>query len=167
LNQRYKMEDHNGHYLTMWYGVYQLSTQRLTYAGAGHPPALVVQGSGPPLPLWSGSPPVGMFSDIEFTAATHHVAEGSQILIYSDGAFEFRLPFGDRFTLAGFVTLCAELTADPQWDLDGLIDILRSHTAADQFDDDCTMIKLQFGEPYSASAAPAVRGSVSDGSIRP
>jgi sigma-B regulation protein RsbU (phosphoserine phosphatase) len=145
LNQRYKMEDHNGHYLTMWYGVYQLSTQLLTYAGAGHPPALIISGEGRPSPLWSGSPPVGMFSDIEFSSATHHVPGGSQILIYSDGAFEFRLPFGGRFTLSRFVNLCAELTADPQWDLNRVVDALRSHTAAHQFEDDCSLIKLEFG----------------------
>ena len=44
LNQAYQMDDHNGMYFTIWYGVYHRPSGRLRYASAGHPPPILVSG---------------------------------------------------------------------------------------------------------------------------
>src|ERR1700684_1743714 len=45
LNQAFQMENQNGLYFTIWYGVYHRPTGTLRYASAGHPPPLVVSGA--------------------------------------------------------------------------------------------------------------------------
>ena len=47
LDVAFDMDRHDGKYFTIWYGVYQPSTRRLRYAGAGHPPAVLFSGPTP------------------------------------------------------------------------------------------------------------------------
>src|SRR5580698_2233479 len=39
LNKAFPMEQQNGLFFTIWYGIYHRPTRRLHYAGGGHPPA--------------------------------------------------------------------------------------------------------------------------------
>ena len=98
LNKQFAMEQHDGNYFTVIYGVYQQSTGTLRYAGAGHPPALLISG-GHVTELSSQSPPVGMFDDVTFTTESVQIPPGSQLLLYSDGAFEFSLDAKRDWTL--------------------------------------------------------------------
>ena len=45
LNRAFQMENQNGLYFTIWYGVYHRPTGTLRYASAGHPPPIVVSGA--------------------------------------------------------------------------------------------------------------------------
>jgi phosphoserine phosphatase RsbU/P len=42
LNESFQMSNQNDKYFTIWYGVYNHTKRQLTYASAGHPPALLV-----------------------------------------------------------------------------------------------------------------------------
>ena len=42
MNEAFQMQKHNNLFFTLWYGVYQRSSRRLTYASAGHPPPLLL-----------------------------------------------------------------------------------------------------------------------------
>jgi sigma-B regulation protein RsbU (phosphoserine phosphatase) len=42
LNEAFQMTEQHDKYFTIWYGVYNRVTHQLTYASAGHPPALLV-----------------------------------------------------------------------------------------------------------------------------
>jgi sigma-B regulation protein RsbU (phosphoserine phosphatase) len=139
LNSRFLMDNHDGHYFTMWFGVYRLSTATLKYANAGHPPALLLSSrAGRCEALAGASMPVGMFADSEFTTETLVVDGGAQILLYRDGML------GDPPEMADFATLCAELAAGPAGWLDELIE--RRNVC----DDDCSLVLLRF----SGSLAP-------------
>lgn len=140
LNEKFDMHDHDDHYFTMWYGVYQASTRRLCFAGAGHPPALALtedHGAVSSTELDGKSLPVGMFRDSTFPSDTYLVPHGARILLYSDGVLGDRLPFAD------FVHTCTELAATPDWSLDALIESLRVN-AGGSFDDDCALVQLTF-----------------------
>ena len=46
LNDAFQMSHQNEKYFTIWYGVYRLSRRQLTYASAGHPPAVLLAPTG-------------------------------------------------------------------------------------------------------------------------
>ena len=46
LNNIFQMSDYDDKYFTMWYGVYNINTNELTYACAGHPPPFFIDKSG-------------------------------------------------------------------------------------------------------------------------
>lgn len=150
LNRRFSMKKQDGHYFTMWYGVYQPSTAVLRYASAGHPPPLVLTDEGGgnvgavPLPHIGGMP-LGMLADSEFTAEKCVVAAGSQILLYSDGVI------GEPPRIADFVHLCTGLATNSEDWLDSLVQALPA--AADgRHLDDCSLVLLDFSREHASSA---------------
>ncbi|WP_176562180.1 PP2C family protein-serine/threonine phosphatase [Mycolicibacterium palauense] len=148
LNQLFRMEEHNDHYFTMWYGVYEASTRTLRYSSAGAPPALAFASAAAPActaaELSTPSAPIGMFDETEFTSDTYRVPPGCRILVYSDGASEIPLVDGRNLSLTGFKSVLAELALSPQWSLHDLTDRLRTMTPAGGFEDDCSMVQLMF-----------------------
>ncbi len=140
LNDRFKMDNQDGHYFTVWYGVYQLSTGMLRYAVAGHPPALALtreEGRFVVTRLGGGSLPVGMFDETEFTEDSYLVAPGSRILLYSDGVLGE--PAEDRELAAQWEEACTTSSAS----LDFLIATLPI-LAEKRAEDDCSLVELAF-----------------------
>ncbi|MFN0066647.1 MAG: PP2C family protein-serine/threonine phosphatase [Limisphaerales bacterium] len=103
LNKAYDMDQHGGMYFTAWYGVYDRAARRLTYASAGHPPALLV---GPDhreaRPLQTRSLPVGTAPGLRYTTLETPVAPGSRLYLFSDGVYEIVTREGREWSLAGF-----------------------------------------------------------------
>jgi PAS domain S-box-containing protein len=143
LNRLFQMDDHGGNYFTIWYGVYQASTRTLRYAGAGHPPALVLTpGSSAVTELPSDAIPVGMQAEVDFRTHNFPVPPGADVLIYSDGAFEVDLPGGGQGSLDEFIDFYARTAASPDWTLDLLVDGLQNRSESGVFNDDCTLVRL-------------------------
>ena len=148
LNCRFQMDQQGHHYFTIWYGIYEASTRTLRYASAGAPPALAFNpATGREVEvteLHATSAPVGMFEDTVFTSRTYEVPPTSRILVYSDGASEITLTCNRRLSSVEFTTLNTRLAQTPNWTLDDLIDQLRALTATGVFEDDCSLIHLEF-----------------------
>lgn len=145
LNAKFPMEEHGGNYLTMWYGVYDAPTRTLRYANAGHPPALVfTESAAEPVRLAGEGLPVGMFSDFDFVCESYEVPPDAEIVLYSDGAFEFPTPDGTLLSLDDFVALCTDVVGTPGWTLDDLAGKLQGHTSTGLFSDDCSLVRLHF-----------------------
>ena len=143
LNQQFGMDQHDGNYFTIFYGVYQRSSATLLYSNAGHPPALLLTG-GQVTELPSQSFPVGMFDDTPFTTATVPIPPGSQLLLYSDGAYELPLDDGGQWPLRAFVELCTRLGGSPDWTLDDVIHNVLDNSNTGSFDDDCCLVRFKF-----------------------
>jgi len=145
LNAKFPMDQHGDNYFTMWYGVFQASSRTLRYASAGHPPALVFADSvTDPVRLASPGVPVGMFADTAFSCDTHTIPHGAELVLYSDGAFEFPLPEGATWSLDDFVALCSALYKSCDWTVDDLAGKLQARTLAGLFSDDCSLLRLRF-----------------------
>lgn len=143
LNRLFQMDQQAGKYFTVWYGVYQPSTNTLRYARAGHPPAIVIPADGSELVLLpKGSVPIGVIDDTVYETYEQPLEPGADLLIYSDGAFELVLPGGERWTLEDFIELCTQITGSPGWSLDDLVGQLRTRSKSRQFDDDCTLVRV-------------------------
>ncbi len=149
LNHLFQMDDQGGAYFSIWYGVYRHSTRTLTYASAGHPPALALSRSGDTATattLSTPAVPIGMFADTTYTSASYEVPPGGQLLLYSDGAFELPVDKdrGDPFSHKDFVELCSTLAAQSEWSLDELLGHLKARSTDGGFDDDCALILATF-----------------------
>src|SRR3954470_6145138 len=80
-----QMDDVEG--ASVFYGVLDASTGRLTYAAAGHPAPLVIGTDGAPrfLPVVPRPPP-GSVPDVVTQAAEHELEQGATLILFSDGA---------------------------------------------------------------------------------
>ncbi len=143
LNRLFQMDQQAGNFCTIWYGVYQRSTRTLRYAGAGHPPAILLTADGAePVRLPSDSIPIGVLEETTFQTHSCTLPPETTLLIYSDGAFELDLRDGRSWNLDEFIALCAHIGTSPGWTLGDLITQLRGRCRSGNFDDDCTLVRV-------------------------
>lgn len=121
LNNAFPMERNNDKFFTIWYGVYQRSTRTLTYATAGHHPALLIDAQGERQSLGLPGLMIGVIPDNTYQAQSIQIAVGSRLYLFSDGLYEVRGGQGDK--LLG---------------LDGISDIIREANCGD-----CSKTRLE------------------------
>ena len=143
LNARFPMESQGDRCFTAWYGVYNRSTNRLCWAGGGHPPGLLMSPSGEITQLKSVGPMLGVMDDFEFEETCVDLAEGDRLLLYTDGAFELRTPGGQMGTFDEFVTYASEHASSDTL-LDDLWFRARLVCENDSLDDDFTVLTARF-----------------------
>lgn len=147
LNNAFPMNEQGDKYFTIWYGVYNLSQRQLIYATAGHPPALLMSSTSEVTMHVSklGSPglPIGFLPDIEFDNDTVAVKQGSTIYIFSDGAYEIELQNGNIWAFDAFINLMTSCQ-QKKYHLEEALNQIRTLTFKDSFDDDLSLIKLNF-----------------------
>ena len=114
--------------------------QRLTYAKAGHPPALMVDASG--ATRWLDEVqgvPLGAVDDARYQEAEMELSAGATLVLYTDGLVELRGETLDR----GFARLQAAAVAAPD-EIDALCDVILERTLANPaVDDDVTLLVLR------------------------
>jgi phosphoserine phosphatase RsbU/P len=80
------MEDEK--YMTAFYLIVDRGVNKITWVGAGHPPAVYIPQEGEPELLESSSDVVGMFDRAEFFSFTKKVNKGDRIILITDGLLE-------------------------------------------------------------------------------
>jgi phosphoserine phosphatase RsbU/P len=107
LNPIFEMSRHGGKFFTIWYGIYDSSTRRLTFSGGGHPPALLLTGASAAeariRELAPDGPIIGLPVALPFENTSVELQAFSRLLVYSDGAVELQKPDGEMSTQEEFV----------------------------------------------------------------
>jgi phosphoserine phosphatase RsbU/P len=135
------------HYVTAAYLFVDMQKQTLTYAGAGHPPLLLREGSSKGVRnvvengLFLGIFPFATYSSLELP-----LKAGDRILLYTDGIPETTNPAGVEFGTECFRRfLEAEQSTSADQFADRLLEALSRWSArgsAEELDDDITMVAI-------------------------
>ncbi len=180
LNEVFQMGEHHDRYFTIWYGVYNRTKQELTYASAGHPPAILItkpndalerspldplEGKSiPGLEVRSAkdSPstdhpdnydvqllrtpglPIGMMPDVKYINQSCHIPSGSTLYLFSDGIYEIEQQDGEFWNLQEFIKFLRTDAITATADLGEIFQHVLTLTGADSFDDDCSLVRVQF-----------------------
>ncbi len=146
LNKAFPMERQNDMFFTIWYGVYQVSSRMLHWAGGGHPAALLLKpgDGGKPFFLESEGPLIGAVEGLEFCSDKAEVPAGSRLFLYSDGAFEVIQPDGTMWAFDDFAATLTSPDHGTEHRLDALVAKIRTISARDDFNDDFSMVELAF-----------------------
>lgn len=146
LNATFQMSYQNDKYFTIWYGVYNRSQKQLTYASAGHPPAVLISGNSPSpeiQKLKTPGMPVGMFPEAMYIDQSCPIQDFSSLYIFSDGVYEILQPDGTVWGLDPFVNLLSEHHAKTD-SLDEILNFVKELNSGDIFDDDFSLLKVSF-----------------------
>lgn len=76
------------HFATLFYGVYDGRTHRLTYVNCGHPSPVLLRANGETELLEPCSTVLGAFKDRGFQARSVELGMGDQVFVFSDGFSE-------------------------------------------------------------------------------
>lgn len=85
LNRRFPMEEQNGLYFTMAYGLLDLETLEFSFVSAGHDPIVHLPKGGVPQFIEAGGMAIGWVDDMEYQQKTLQLQPGDRLFLYSDG----------------------------------------------------------------------------------
>jgi sigma-B regulation protein RsbU (phosphoserine phosphatase) len=125
------------HYATVFFGVYDEPRRRLRYANCGHLPPLLLRADGSIERLAVTAPVVGLFEGPwECTTGETAVESGDTLVVFTDGVSEATSAEGEEFGEERLVDLVrANVSLDAPQLLDAVVDAVKRHSGAEQFDD--------------------------------
>ena len=110
LNRALMRDKDQDRFVTLFYGVLKFPTGQFTFVNAGHPLALLLDGTGESS-LVSTGPPLRLFADAAWEEKTVTLGAGSRLVIYSDGVTEAQ-DADEFFDLAGVRAVMSETRLD-------------------------------------------------------
>lgn len=147
LNNTFQMADQGNKYFTIWYGVYDRSSRRITYSCGGHPPAVLVTGDRGVVHSVTrlGEPGlmVGAFPFATYENASFEVTSRATLFIFSDGMYEVERHDGTMLDFDGFEHVLQRAVASESPG-DAIFAEIRLLNASDAFDDDCSLVRIEF-----------------------
>ena len=129
-----------GHYVTIFYGVFDLNARVLNYVNAGHCPPILGRSDGSIQSLFSTRPVLGLMLDTGFRSERLRLSAGDRLLLYTDGVTEAANVAGEEF---GADRLAAVLAGQPDQQLPELYRRIMqkvSDHAGGNFSDDATVL---------------------------
>ncbi len=150
LNNAFQMDQQNGLYFTIWYGVYHKPSRRIDYSGGGHPPGLLIGGpSADQVALHvldSKGPMIGAIEDMEYDSGSIQLQQYAKLYIFSDGAYELEMADETMWPFSEFLAYMGQGPFDDPATskMDALIAHDRRLMGRDDFADDLSIVELTF-----------------------
>jgi serine phosphatase RsbU (regulator of sigma subunit) len=145
LNAMFQMENHNGMFFTIWYGVYNRLDRSLVYSSGGHHPAYVVSPDRKAFaPLTTMGPLIGVQEDKRFTKADTRIAAGSALHLFSDGVFEIADKQGRQLGLSEFLPLLNQPAVEGRSEPQRIYQTVRNAARPGPLDDDFSYLVIKF-----------------------
>jgi phosphoserine phosphatase RsbU/P len=149
LNDTFQMDEQNHMFFTLWYGVFKRSTRCLSYASAGHPPAILLSraqdGSVVVEKLATQQIIMGYSKDVSYQVATCQVPTKADLFIFSDGVFEIDSEADKRmWAFDDFEVFMRQQFTQKKAELPTIIKQLQTIQGHESFADDVSIMKLTF-----------------------
>jgi phosphoserine phosphatase RsbU/P len=127
-------------YATLFLGIYDGATRRLTYGNGGHLPPILISEDGSAQLLTCSGTVVGLFDNLSFPEATVQLRPGDVLVAYSDGVTEPENDYGE-FGEEGLIQL---VRANRHLPLERITEIVtgavRDWIGEDEQPDDITLV---------------------------
>jgi sigma-B regulation protein RsbU (phosphoserine phosphatase) len=152
LNRAFQMDQQNGLFFTIWYGIYHKSARRIDYSGGGHPAALLRTGPSVDqtrlVMLESEGPMIGAVPDLEYSTSSCAVESFGTLWLYSDGVFEIERADGSTWPYPEFIEFMGQApAAAEQSAMDRLIEHTQTLGNSSEYNDDFSIVEFQFPAP--------------------
>jgi sigma-B regulation protein RsbU (phosphoserine phosphatase) len=145
LNDAFPMDRHDEKYFTIWYGVFDRVGRKLSYASAGHPPALLLTGPTAdrvrPVELGRGSLAIGMVPDVRYANDGVDLEPYSKLHVFSDGVYEIHKPGGAMMRKEELIDALASPTGPS--DPDEVWQYIRQVAGPEPLKDDFSFLEIE------------------------
>ncbi|NLW84586.1 MAG: SpoIIE family protein phosphatase [Phycisphaerae bacterium] len=108
LNEMFSDNIGSGLFFTIFYGVWNASTEKLTYVSAGHPPSVLLRADGEVQLLDGTGFPVGVTQQPDYQDHTLTFGTGDRLFVYSDGLTEAADKHEEHFGVERLMALVEE-----------------------------------------------------------
>jgi len=141
LNRTYPMDEQNGKYFTMFYGVLNMETREMVHASGGHPPAIAIAPDGTATNLNSTGMMIGAFASAMHRDVRTTLTAGSKLYMFSDGCYEVSNGDETMMTIADFSGALASAAAHADA-LDRIVGATQAWQRRADFDDDFSLVEF-------------------------
>jgi sigma-B regulation protein RsbU (phosphoserine phosphatase) len=145
LNTAFPMEENDGRFFSIWSGIYDVRDRSLTYANAGHPPALLLT-DGKASCLGPTGMLVGVMPDTTYRSQRVVIPAGSRLYLYSDGAYEVELADGEMLLIEGLEKIIAGVSKRDGPQTGQILRLIRDRQGKSEFKDDVSLLEVAFLE---------------------
>jgi len=134
-----------GRFVTFFYGILDLATQKFTYCNAGHTYPILCRANGKISELTEGGLFLGPFPQATWQDSEVQLKSGDFLILYTDGITEAAYKKSDEQFGEERLTRFLEknLTQRPEQINQQLVKTLVSFTGSEQFEDDVTLLTLK------------------------
>jgi len=147
LNTQLCLSTEPNRFATLFLALYDARARRLRYTNAGHNAALLVRASGEVERLTQGGMMVGAFDWATFEEAEAQLAEGDQLVVFSDGLSEARHRDGEEYGEERLVELLLRNRRETAADLRSRVfDEVDAWSDPSEREDDQTVVILKSRE---------------------
>ena len=131
-------------FVTVLYGVLDLTTWDFAYARAGHEPPLLLSTSGEVTRIaHAPGMAIGLWEDITLDEKVVHLDPGSTMFLFTDGMTDCRDPLGEAFGLERIKQHLVKMVGHTgQKICDQMLSTLRAHQRGAPQDDDVTLVAI-------------------------
>jgi phosphoserine phosphatase RsbU/P len=150
LNRAFQMDQQNGLYFTIWYGIYHKTERRIDFSGGGHPPALLMTGPDAEHAtlrvLESQGPMIGADLDMTYETRSYPVDAFGRLYLFSDGVYEIERTDGAMWPFHEFLEFMGRKPepGEPESTMDRLIQKTVKLGGTDEYQDDFSIVEIQF-----------------------
>ncbi len=148
LNKAFPGEQHNDMFFTIWYGVYNKSSEKLVYSSGGHPPALLFSRSDSNQirmdRLRTPNFIMGGKQDVDYQSKIQEIKRPSRLYVFSDGVYDITKKDGSIWGLNEFMEFSIQSFNIEQSNLDFLLRYTEELAQKKEFDDDFTILEIAF-----------------------
>ncbi len=148
LNKAFPGEQHNDMFFTIWYGVYNKSTEKLVYSSGGHPPALLFSRSDANQirmdQLRTPNFIMGGKHDVDYQSKIQEINRPCRLYVFSDGVYDISKKDGSIWGLNHFMEFSAQYFNVDQSNLDYLLSYAQELAQEKEFEDDFTILEIAF-----------------------
>jgi sigma-B regulation protein RsbU (phosphoserine phosphatase) len=140
VNQLLYRSSEANRYATLFLGVYEDATRRLSYANCGHNPPILLRADGTVDRLSPTGPALGLFEDWECEASEAILCHGDLLVVFSDGVTEAWNAAGEEFGEARLIEVLWESRHQP---VDAIVDATLDRVvrfSGSEQDDDQTLL---------------------------
>ncbi len=129
-------------FATLFFGLVETASGRMTYVSAGHNPALLMRPSGRVEMLGATGRPVGMFWESTWTEESVQLAPGDRLCVYTDGITEAQNEAGEDFGVPRLRDVLGSAGEEPVADTARRIleEVLAFAGATPQYDDQTLVV---------------------------
>src|SRR5262249_4913093 len=142
MNGAFQMDTHGDLSLTLWYGVYHRPSRTLRFASAGHPPAILWDGTTLQELRTPGSP-IGTVPDAPHGSAEVALVPRAELWVLSDGGFELDGPDG-AMEWSQLLDVIRTPTPTGASRVGALRAFAEGFSGRQEFDDDFSVVRLEF-----------------------
>jgi len=132
-----------GMFATLFFGILDAATGKLTYINGGHEPPLFLRSGQPVSYLKATGLAVGALPDAPFRTESINFIPGDTLVLYTDGVTDADDSTGEHFSKQRLVSLVAEASDAAQSLLGHVIAALNAHVGKASTADDVTLLIIR------------------------